>query len=70
MKKNMQTVKTIRAHGQWVKITRDGTARKFIFSRGTEGAFQAMESHSYPFEFMPTWQDAVEHAKGRMEAFK
>jgi len=61
-----QTEKTVRAHSQWVKITRDGGARQFTFARGDDGALKAKEVQSFPFSAIPTWADATVHAAQRM----
>lgn len=61
----MQTEKTIRAGSQWVKITRDSNARKFVFARGNAG-----EEQTYPFTFIPAWDDAIKHAQERMAAYQ
>lgn len=66
----MQTEKTIRAGSQWVKITRDSNARKFVFARGNAGALKAKEVQTYPFTFIPTWDDAIKHAQERMAAYQ
>lgn len=64
----MQETKTIREKGQWVKITRgeDGT---FYFARGDEGNLIAHDKWQCPRRMIPTWDDAIAHAKYRMEKF-
>jgi hypothetical protein len=65
----MRTEKTIRAKGQWVKITRR-VDKSFVIARGHEGECQAHEVKEYPARLMPTWGDAVAHAEVQMETYR
>ena len=46
------TERTIRASGQWVKITRDNESRTFTFARGYEGDFKAHEIETLTFKWV------------------
>ena len=63
------TEKTIRASGQWVKITRDNKDRTFTFARGYEGQFKAHESKTLPFKWVANWTEAVESANRTIATF-
>ena len=56
------TARTIRASGQWIKITRDNQFRTFTFARGYEGEFQAFEIEELSFKWVPNWTEAQDKA--------
>lgn len=56
------TERTIRAAGQWVKITRDNIDRTFTFARGYENQFQACEIQTLSFKWVANWKEAEEKA--------
>lgn len=56
------TEKTIRADGQWVKVTRDNKERTFTFARGYEGNFQANEIETLSFKWVANWSEAIDRA--------
>ena len=60
------TEKTIRANGQWVKITRDNKDRTFTFARGYNGEFQSIEFEMLTFKWVANWTEAIERAKRKM----
>ena len=63
------TEKTIRALGQWVKITRDNKKRTFTFARGYEGQFKANEVETYSFKWVANWAEAKEKADRSIQAY-
>ncbi len=63
------TEKTIREFNQWVKITRDSQKRKFTFARGYEGSISAHEVEIISFAWVPTWKEALEGAKAKMQTY-
>jgi hypothetical protein len=56
------TEKTIRANGQWVKITRDNKERKFTFAKGTENEVTAYTIETLTFKWVANWTEAIERA--------
>lgn len=56
------TDRTIRASGQWIKITRDNKERTFTFARGYAGEFKATEIETLPFKWVTNWTEATERA--------
>ena len=56
------TDRTIRAAGQWIKITRDNQERTFTFARGYEGDFKANEIETLSFKWVANWSEANERA--------
>jgi hypothetical protein len=56
------TDRTIRASGQWIKITRDNKNRTFTFARGYAGQFQASEIETLPFKWVANWTEAQDKA--------
>lgn len=63
------TDRTIRASGQWIKITRDNKDRTFTFARGYQGQFQAAEIETLPFKWVANWTEAQEKASRTIAAF-
>lgn len=56
------TERTIRASGQWVKITRDNKKRTFTFARGYASKMQAHEISTLSFKWIPNWAEAQDRA--------
>jgi hypothetical protein len=56
------TDRTIRASGQWIKITRDNKERTFTFARGYENELQAHEIQTLPFKWVANWTEATDKA--------
>jgi hypothetical protein len=56
------TEKTIRANGQWVKITRDNKERNFTFAKGLQGEYTAHTIETLPFKWVANWKEAIERA--------
>ena len=63
------TDRTIRASGQWIKITRDNKDRTFTFARGYEGQFQAHEIETWSFKWVANWEEAQDKANRKIETF-
>ena len=63
------TEKYIRNNTQWIKIIRDNKQRTFTFARGYAGQFQAHQIDTWGFEWVKTWNDAIEKAKYKMEIY-
>lgn len=63
------TDRTIRASGQWIKITRDNKERTFTFARGYEGQFQATEIETLPFKWVANWTEAQDKANRTIAVF-
>jgi hypothetical protein len=53
------TDRTIRANGQWVKITRDNKEKIYTFARGWEGEFKAHDCKTMPFKLLTNWVEAT-----------
>jgi len=62
----MFTEKTIRGDSQWVKITRDKKNRTFTFARGYKGQYQAHDIETWGFEWVKTWNEAIEKANDKL----
>ena len=63
------TDRTIRASGQWVKITRDNKDRAFTFARGYAGQAQAHEIETLSMKWVANWSEATERATRAMATF-
>lgn len=63
------TERTIRAAGQWIKITRDNKERTFTFARGYEGQFKASEIETLSFKWVANWSEAQERANRAIATF-
>lgn len=63
------TERTIRASGQWVKITRDNKDRTFTFARGYEGEFKANEISTLSFKWVANWSEAQDKANRTIATF-
>lgn len=63
------TEKTIRAAGQWVKITRDNKDRTFTFARGYVGDAQAHEISTLSFKWVANWTEATDKANRTIATF-
>lgn len=63
------TDRTIRAAGQWIKITRDNKERTFTFARGYANEFQAHEIETLPFKWVANWKEATEKANRTITTF-
>ena len=63
------TDKTIRAFGQWLKITRDNTDRTFTFARGYDGQLSAHEIETYSFKWVANWAEATEKANRTLATY-
>jgi hypothetical protein len=64
------TEKTIRAYGQWLKITRDNKNKTFTFARGYDGSFTASQIQTYKFKWMANWMEALTFANQTIESYK
>ena len=62
----MITEKTIRNDSQWVKITRDNKKRTFTFARGFKNQIEAHNIETWGFEWVKTWNDAIEKANDKL----
>lgn len=65
----MTTYKTIRNETQWIKIIRDNQNRTFTFARGYVGENQAHHIDTWGFEWVKTWQEAIEKAEEKMQIY-
>lgn len=63
------TEKYVRAHNQWVKITRDNQDRTFTFAHGYEGQYQAKEIQTLSFKWVANWKEAIEKANRTIETY-
>lgn len=63
------TERTIRADGQWIKITRDNKDRTFTFARGYTNEFTAHEIETLPFKWVANWTEATEKANRTIATF-
>lgn len=63
------TEKTIRAFGQWIKITRDNKDRTFTFARGYDGNFEAAEIETYSFKWVANWTEAKDKADRTIQTY-
>ena len=64
----MESEKTIRAKGQWVKITRRED-KSFVFARGYDKQHRPHDVEELTEEWIPTWEAAIVHAEVQIDSY-
>ena len=61
------TVRTFRANGKWVKVTRDNINKTYFFARGYENEKGDVYVGDIQFKHMKNWTEAINCAIKIME---